>query len=85
MKMIFGALALALAVPAAAQTAPATDPHAGHHQQMEMDHSKHQQGMHDGMDCCEKMKQSGGKMECMDKEGEAKQAAPASEHEGHTH
>ena len=31
MKILFGALALALAAPAAAQTAPA-DPHAGHAQ-----------------------------------------------------
>lgn len=30
MKIILGALALAVAVPAAAQTVPATDPHAGH-------------------------------------------------------
>jgi hypothetical protein len=30
MKTILGAFALAFAVPAAAQTAPAADPHAGH-------------------------------------------------------
>ncbi|MCL6740552.1 hypothetical protein LZ518_05325 [Sphingomonas sp. RB56-2] len=85
MKMIIGALALALAVPAAAQTAPAADPHAGHQmsaQMQGMDHSQHQQGKHDCKDCCDKMKQSGGKMECMDKKGEAKPAAPASG--GHT-
>lgn len=35
MKTLIGALALAFAVPAAAQSAPAADPHAGHaqHQQ----------------------------------------------------
>jgi hypothetical protein len=85
MKMIFGALALAIAVPAAAQTAPATDPHAGHAQQKAMDHSMHQPGKHDCAECCDKMKQSGGKMDCMDNKGEAKPAAPQSEHEGHAH
>ena len=83
MKMFFGALALALAVPAAAQTAPAAVPDA-HSQQKGMDHSKH-----DCKDCCDKMKQSGGKMECMDKKGDAKSAAPASggheAHAGHAH
>ena len=39
MKTVFGALALILAVPAAAQTAPANDPHAGHAQ-----HQQHQGG-----------------------------------------
>lgn len=85
MKMIIGALALALAVPVAAQTAPAGAPDA-HVQHQGMDHSKHQQGNHDCKDCCDKMKQSGGKMDCMDKKGEAKPAAPASGgHEGHAH
>ena len=81
MKMIIGAFALALAVPVAAQTAPAADPHAGH-QMQGMDHSQDQQGKHDCKDCCDKMKQSDGKMECMDKKGDAKPAAPASG--GHT-
>jgi hypothetical protein len=75
MKMFFGALALALAVPAVAQTGPAADPHAQH---KDMDHGKQGEGTHDCKDCCDKMKQSGGKMECMDKKGEAKPAAPAS-------
>ena len=88
MKMFVGALALALAVPAAAQTAPAAAPDAhAHHQGM--DHGKHSQGTHVCKDCCDKMKQSGGKMECMDKKSEAKSAAPASgdhqAHEGHAH
>lgn len=88
MKMIFGALALALAVPAAAQSAPAgaPDPHAQH---KGMDHSKHGQGKHDCKDCCEKMKSKDGKMECMGKKGEATSAAPASggheAHSGHAH
>jgi hypothetical protein len=67
-KTILGAIALALAVPAFAQTAPATDPHAGHGQQQPMDHSKHSAGAkHDCKECCEKMKGKDGKMECMDK------------------
>lgn len=88
MNILFGALALALAVPAAAQTAPAgaQESHAPH---KGMDHGEHQQGKHDCKACCEKMKQSGGKMECMDRKGEAKPAAPASGghdgHAGHAH
>ncbi len=82
--IIFSAFALALAVPAAAQTAPAADPQAGHAQHQGMDHSQHMQGKHDCKEHCEKMKQSGGKMECMDKKGDAKSGAPASgEHQGH--
>ena len=81
MKMIIGALALALAVPAFAQAAPATDPHAQHRG---MDHSQHQQGKHDCKKCCEEMKGKGGKMECMDKKAEAKPASgDASTHQGH--
>ena len=88
MKMIFGALALALAVPAAAQTAPAGAPDS-HAQHKGMDHSKHSQGKHDCKACCDKMKGKDGKMECMDKKGEATSAAPASggheTHAGHAH
>ena len=73
MKTFFGAIALTFAVPAFAQSAPAaTDPHAQH---QGMDHSKHQQGKHDCEECCEKMKGKDGKMECMEKKGEAKPAA----------
>ena len=47
MKTLIGAIALTLAVPAFAQTAPAADPHAQHKgmdqsQHQGMDHSKHQ-------------------------------------------
>ena len=81
MKTIVSAIALTFAVPAFAQTAPATDPHAQH---QGMDHSKHQQGKHDCKECCEKMKGKDGKMECMDKKAEAKPAsADASTHQGH--
>jgi len=83
MKMIFGAFALAFAVPAAAQTAPAADPHAQH---QGMDHSQHQQGKHDCKEHCDKMKQSGGTMECMDKKGEAQTSTSSQQgHDGHAH
>lgn len=83
MKTFIGALALTLAIPAIAQTAPAADPHAQH---KGMDHSQHQQGKHDCKECCEKMKGKDGKMECMDKKAVAKPST-ASEHahEGHAH
>lgn len=58
--IIFSAIALAFAVPATAQTAPAAGHPAEH---------KHEQGKHDCKACCEKMKSQGGKMEGMDKKG----------------
>lgn len=82
MKTLISAIALTLAVPAFAQTAPVADSHAQH---QGMDHSQHQMGKHDCKECCEKMKQQDGKMECMDGKGEAGQAAPSSEHQGHAH
>lgn len=83
MKMFFGALALALAVPAAAQTAPAIAPDV-HAQHQGMDHNKPSAGKHDCKACCDKMMQSGGTMEGMDAKSEAKSAAPApGGHEGH--
>ena len=82
MKTLISTIALTLAVPAFAQTAPAADPHAQH---KGMDHSQHQQGKHDCKECCEKMKGKDGKMECMDKKSEAKPASTdASAHQGHT-
>lgn len=59
MKMLFGAFALILAVPVAAQTAPA--PEAGHGEH-------HQKGAEHKMDCkcCDKEKQQAGKMDCCD-------------------
>ena len=82
MKTLISAIALTLAVPAFARTAPAADPHAQH---KGMDHSQHQQGKHDCKECCEKMKGKDGKMECMDKKSEAKPASTdASAHQGHT-
>ena len=90
MRTILGALALVIAAPAVAQGAPASDQHAGHAQH-EGQRGERQHDGHDGdhkmdgcKDCCDKMKQSGGKMECMDMKGEAKPASTdASAHEGH--
>ena len=81
MKTMIGAIALAIAIPAYAQTAPAADPHAQH---KGMDHSKHGEAKHDCKACCEKMKGKDGKMECMDKKGEGKPAASESgAHQSH--
>ena len=82
MKTLIGAIAIALAVPAVAQTAPATDPHAGHAQH---DMTKHDMAKHDCKECCEKMKGKDGKMECMDMKGEAKPADSGhAGHQGHS-
>ena len=79
MKMILGAFALFLAVPAVAQTAPATDPHAGHQMPAQEGHK---------MDCCEKMKAEGKECCCKDMDGKGhdmKQHQSGSErgHDGH--
>jgi hypothetical protein len=80
MKTIIGAIALAFAVPALGQQAPAVDPHAGHAQPGK--------AKHDCKECCEKMKGKDGKMECMDK-GEAQKGASGQQdqqsHSGHAH
>jgi hypothetical protein len=82
MKTIISAIALTLAVPAFAQTAPAADPHAQH---KGMDHSQHDAGKHDCKECCEKMKGKDTKMECMDKKADAKPASTdAGAHQGHS-
>ena len=86
MKTFIGAIALIIAAPVVAQTAPTTDPHAGHAQHQRTDHSsQHSQGKHDCKECCEKMKGKDGKMECMDKKADAKPAQSGSTHEGHAH
>ena len=79
MKIILGAIALTLAVPAFAQTAPAPTPSA--------EHADHEKGKHDCKECCEKMKQQGGKMECMDKKDEAKSGGSGQQagEAGHSH
>ena len=81
MKTFIGAIALIIAAPVAAQTAPAADPHAQH---KGMDHSQHEKGKHDCKECCEKMKGKDGKMECMDKKVEGKPAS-ADQHDHASH
>jgi hypothetical protein len=86
MKTFIGAIALIIAAPVAAQTAPSAQ--MDHSQMGQMEHSQHSQGKHDCKECCEKMKGKDGKMECMDKKADAKTAAPdasAQAHEGHAH
>jgi hypothetical protein len=82
MKTLFGAIALILAAPIAAQSAPAADPHAAHKQ----GDSHHKHGEKQGMDCCkmaccEKMKQQAGtqKKGCCAEGAKA----PADQHKGH--
>jgi hypothetical protein len=85
MKTFVSAIALTIAVPAFAQTAPAAVPHAGHTMPAGIDHSQHKQGKHDCKECCEKMKGKDGKMECMDKKDEAKPASTdGSSHQDHS-
>lgn len=84
MKILLGALALTLAVPAAAQSAPAADPHADHKgmDHSKMDHSKMDQSKVDGgkMDCCKKPMAD---CCCKDKAAAKPAAMPAAE--GHAH
>lgn len=56
MKTLFGALALALAVPAAAQSVPAADPHAGHAQHQQTASAAAQHGKVDHASMMEKCK-----------------------------
>ena len=74
MKIILSAIALTVAVPAFAQNAPAPAPEA-------------EEQKHDCKECCEKMKDKGGKMECMEKKDEAKSGGPGqqADHAGHNH
>lgn len=91
MKTVFGALALMLAVPAAAQTAPATDPHAGHaqHQQQQGGGKQAAPAPHDHAkmmeDCRRAMAEGKCKEHCaamMAKPGDAA-TAPAAKPDGH--
>ncbi len=91
MKTVFGALALLLAVPAAAQTAPATDPHAGHAQHQQQGHAGHaQHGQMDHAkmmaDCKKAMAEGKCKEHCqamMKQQGTAVPAAKPDAHAGH--
>ena len=71
MKIIIAAIALAIAIPAAAQTGPAAPEGHGQHQTGQHGHDQHHPGQHQGhedgccadrnnngrMDCCENMAQ----------------------------
>jgi len=63
MKMLIGALALILAAPLAAQTAPAPDAEHAQHHPKDAEHKVH-------CKCCDKMKQQGGEMDCGDEHAE---------------
>ena len=85
--IIFGAFALAIAVPVSAQTAPAADPHAGHAQHQaaghqgdqHQDHAKHVEEMHKH---CQEMMKHHGKMD-HDAKPAATNAPAANGHSGH--
>jgi len=90
MKMVFAALAFAIASPVVAQDT-ATDPHASHAPAKE--HGLGQAGSsvdeHAGHDmqgecCCEQMKAAGAAMDCCDKPAAAAGPAEADPHAGHT-
>ena len=92
MKTVIGALALMLAVPAAAQTVPATDPHAGHAQHQPAGGQQGDAAHHDHakmMDGCKKAMAEGKcKEHCeamMKQHGAAAPAAKADAHAGHAH
>ena len=96
MKTVLGAIALILAVPAAAQTAPATDPHAGHaqHQQHQGEGKQGAPAQHDHAkmmdECMKAMAEGKCKEHCqamMKQHGTAAAtpAAKADGHAGHAH
>lgn len=80
MTILFGALALTIAVPAAAQTAPDAAHQVMDHSKM--DHSKMNHSKTDGgkMDCCKKPM-----ADCCCKDKAATKPAAAPEAEGHAH
>ena len=88
MKTLIGAIALAIAAPVAAQTAPAADPHAGHAQHQKQGQSGHGEHKMDcckdrkHKECCEKARQQGKKMECCAKHGGSQEGAQQG-HSGH--
>ena len=86
MKVLFSALALLVAAPIAAQSAPAADPHAAH--KPSGDH-KNLGGKQDmdccKMPCCAKMKaQAKGQMKgCCEEAGKKPAGAQPDQHKGH--
>lgn len=94
MKTVFGALALVIAAPVAAQTAPAAqNPHAGHGKpsQVPSGHAGHSKMDHAKMmELCKDPKQAAAmKAHCEEMmKAHGKAAAPAAEkgaHTGHAH
>ena len=83
MKTIIGAIALTIAVPAFAQTAPAADPHAAMRMQG-MDHSQHKQGKHDCKECCEKMKGKAARWSAWTRRARPSQLRPIQRPQGHS-
>ena len=86
MKTMFGALALILAAPVAAQTAPAAHPHAAHKQ----GDSQHKHGEKQDMECCKmaccekmKAKATGEKKGCCANGGKAPSGDQSRQHSGH--
>ena len=71
MKILIAAVALTIAVPAAAQTGQAANPHAAHqgdHGKHGTDHGKHGGSGHEGhKNCCEHKTADGKRMDCCDK------------------
>lgn len=84
MKTMFGALALILVAPVAAQSAPAADPHAAHKQGDPQHKQKHDMECCK-MACCEKMKQkaAGAKKGCCANGGKTPSSDQAKQHSGH--
>lgn len=91
MKTMIGALALTLAVPAFAQTAPAANPHAQHQSTPAPAGAaaagQQEAGKHDCKACCEKMMGKDGMMGRMGaKAGGNAPAAPGQQtSQGHAH
>lgn len=97
MKLFIGAFALAFAVPAAAQTAPAQADHSAHSQHQpgnapaSPDHSQHgghqmpQDGSHEGhamKDGCCADKDGNGVMDCCEKMAAKKDDQPSAKSQG---
>lgn len=91
MRLVLGALALAFAVPAAAQTAPAKMDHSQHHQGGHQspgghgDHHMPKGASHEGhsmKDGCCADKDGNGKMDCCEKMAATKRDEPSPKPQG---
>ena len=79
MKTLIGAIALILAAPVPAQTAPAADPHAGHAQHQPQQPSTAPSKHKMDCKCCEEAKQASAQKDCCADHAGGK----AAEHDGH--